>query len=170
MLYCHQLFILQHHSRLSDLTKGIPHASCTCNDSCDSVMYSCATRTSTTVVSKFPRKTRGAVHAWTVDTRRSSPIFFFECLGMTLVPGVVCVASCVVSCSLHCYRLSLTCRGFQCTPPPLVRQLTSPHLIPWCPGLCYAGSVAALGSSRWYSWCSVLVVAAAVLWYSLCSV
>ena len=36
-------------------------------------MYGRATRTSITVVSKFPTKTWGAAHARTVDTRRSSP-------------------------------------------------------------------------------------------------
>ena len=58
----------------SNLTKGIPHASCRCNDSHDSVMYSHATQTSITVLSKFPRKTWGGVHARTVDTRHPSPI------------------------------------------------------------------------------------------------
>ena len=37
--------------------------SCRCNDSHDSVMYGRATRTSITIVSKFPRKTWGATHA-----------------------------------------------------------------------------------------------------------
>ena len=36
-------------------------------------MYGRATRSSITVVSKFPTKTWGAAHARTVDTRRSSP-------------------------------------------------------------------------------------------------
>ena len=36
-------------------------------------MYGRATRTSITVVSKFPTKTWGAAHARTVDTRSSSP-------------------------------------------------------------------------------------------------
>ena len=54
-----------------------------CNDSLDSVMQCRLTRTSITIVSKFPRETRGATHPWTVDTRHSSPIF--ECLGTRLV-------------------------------------------------------------------------------------
>ena len=55
---CHQLFILQHHSWLSDLTEGIRYVSCRFNDSCESVMYSCVTRTCNTVVSKFPGEPR----------------------------------------------------------------------------------------------------------------
>ena len=39
-------------------------------------MYGRATQTSITVVSKFPPKSWGAVHAQTVDTRRPYPIFF----------------------------------------------------------------------------------------------
>jgi len=52
VLHCHQFFVLQHHSWLSDLTKGISHMSYRCNDSSDSVMYGHATRTSITVDSK----------------------------------------------------------------------------------------------------------------------
>ena len=42
------------------------------NDSRVSVMYGRATRTSITVLSKFPTKTWGAAHVQTVDVRRSS--------------------------------------------------------------------------------------------------
>ena len=82
-VYCHQLFVIQCHCWLSNLTKGPWHSFVertrlhiySCNDSRDSVMHNHTTRTSITVVSKFPRKTWGTTHARTVDTRRSSPIF-----------------------------------------------------------------------------------------------
>ena len=80
-----------------------------CNDSCDSVMYGRATQTSVTVVFKFPRKTWGAKHTRTVDTRHSSPIFFIffnffrapgndaRCVSVMCERAGVCVCVCSVS-------------------------------------------------------------------------
>ena len=86
MLYCHQLFVLQHHSWLSNLTKGIPHMSCRCNDSCDSVIYGRTTQTSITAVSNFPENLGG--HACK-NSGYQVLLFvffcFFECLGTRLV-------------------------------------------------------------------------------------
>jgi len=51
-----------------------------CNDSCDSVIYG-ATRTSITVVSKFPRKTWRAMHTCTNSGYQALLFDFFQ------VPG-----------------------------------------------------------------------------------
>ena len=78
VLYCHQLVVLQYYSWLSNYTEGTWHGfTCRCNNSHDSVIYGRATQTSITVVSMFPRKTWGATHAQTVDTRYFYLIFFW---------------------------------------------------------------------------------------------
>ena len=88
-------------------------------------MYGRAPRTSTTVVSKFPRKTWGAAHVWTVDTRRSSPVFF-EHLGTRLCQSdLQRKASDGYHRECSCYAQGLACQINMGIPEPSVQRC--PH-------------------------------------------
>jgi len=94
----HQMFVLpgfptllRAHRRLCWTNRAMSRS----NDSHDSAMNGRATRTSITVVSKFPRKIYGATHVQTVNTR---PISLLPCrLGTRLVLATLNVHACLYS-------------------------------------------------------------------------